>query len=270
MELMLKTLTMDEKEKIIDAFAKLESVSDAISIAERMIMTFTEVDMLSLIGKLNKGDVDLRHLYGCLLPKVWVLGHEAKGTQALNRWIYKISEYYPGVKFTVMLNEGDDRVESIPGLTKVLRENEKLILCLKNITTEEIRKIHEYEFVKNGQVIVVGEVQTKRHQYLCEYGDIDKAEVNIRPDLLGIIEMADIMINEYEIPTIDTYTINKITKTVIPKHRFKYTGKNSLSLILFNMRSHIEDICIESAFDYKKIYEGLVYYICDSCRIMIS
>lgn len=49
MELMLKTLTMEQKEKMVDAFAKLDSVSDAISIAERMIMTFTEVDMLSLI-----------------------------------------------------------------------------------------------------------------------------------------------------------------------------------------------------------------------------
>ena len=272
MELMLKTLTVDEKEKMVDAFAKLDSISDAISIAERMIMTFTEVDILSLIGKLNKGDVDLRHLYGCVLPRVWVVGHESNGGQALNKWIYKISEYYPGVKFMVMLNEGEDRAESIPGLTTVLKNNEKLIVGLKNITPEEIRKIHEYEFVRNGQVIVVGGIQTKRQQYnLTECGDVDEVKVNIRPDLFGVIEIADVMLNEYEIPAMDTstYNINKITKTIIPKHRFKHNNRNLLSVILFNMRSHVEDFYNESEFDNMKLYEGLVFYICDSCRIMI-
>lgn len=272
MELMLKTLTMEQKEKMVDAFAKLDSISDAISIAERMIMTFTEVDMLSLIGKLDKGDVDLRRLYGCMLPRVWVVGHEANGTQALNKWIYKISEYYKGVKFTVILNEGEDRAESIPGLTTVLRNNEKLIVGLKNITPNEIRKIREYESVKNGQVIVVGGIQTKRQQYnLSESGDIDDVKVDIRADLFGVIEIADVILNEYEIPAMDTstYNISKITKTVIPKHRFKHNNKNLLSVILFNMRRHIEDFYNESGFDNMKLYEGLVYYACDSCRIMM-
>lgn len=35
------------------------------------------------------------------------------------------------------------------------------------------------------------------------------------------------------------------------------------------MRSHVDDIYNESAFDDEKIYNGLVYYVCDSCRIMI-
>lgn len=275
MELMLKTLTMEQKEKMVDAFAKLDSISDAISIAERMIMTFTELDMLSLIGKLDKGDVDLRRLYGCMLPRVWVvrvwvIGHEANGTQALNKWIYKISEYYKGVKFTVMLNEGEGRVESIPGLTKVLRENEKLILGLKNITTEEIRKIYEYDFVRNGQVIVVGGVQVKRDGQMFDCGEINM-RVNIRPELLSVIEMADVMITEYDVPALDTsnYSMIRMTKTIITKHRFKHNNRILLTTILSNMRSHVYDIYNESAFDDEKIYNGLVYYVCDSCRIMI-
>ena len=270
MELTLKTLTMEQKEKMVNAFAKLDSVSDAISIAERMIMTFTEVDILSLIGKLDKGDVDLRHLYGCILPRVWVVGHESNGGQALNRWLYKISEYYKGVKFTVILNEGEDRAESIPGLTTVLRNNEKLIVGLKNITPNEIRKIREYESVKNGQVIVVGGVQVKRDGQMFDCGEINM-RVDIRPELLSVIEMADVMITEYDVPALDTsnYSMIRMTKTLIPKHRFKHNNKNLLTTILSNMRSHVDDIYNESAFDDEKIYNGLVYYACDSCRIMI-
>ena len=119
---------------------------------------------------------------------------------------------------------------------------------------------------------MVGGIQTKRQQYnLTECGDVDEVKVNIRPDLFGVIEIADVMLNEYEIPAMDTstYNINKITKTIIPKHRFKHNNRNLLSVILFNMRSHVEDFYNESEFDNMKLYEGLVFYICDSCRIMI-
>lgn len=83
--------------------------------------------------------------------------------------------------------------------------------------------------------------------------------------------MADVMITEYDVPALDAsnYSMIRMTKTLITKHRFKHNNRILLTTILSNMRSHVDDIYNESVFDDEKIYNGLVYYVCDSCRIMI-
>lgn len=275
-------LTEEQKDKFMEAFYKLGSVDAAIDLAERMILTFIAEDIFGMLDGRNinltsPGSIDLEAEFAYKLPIRWVVGHDYFTGNLFRQWAYKISSYYPNISISVNVL-GNDRVETVKGLVSQLRNDQRALVSLDQITADEMRDLSALQFDIGDKLILVGGIQTKSHVYVDNDSEIglEKAlngKIDIDHGKLDIIEWCEVMINPviinpHEIttngPVENTFVHIGVSGIVVSKHRYKSTH---LSTIMHKLKEG--GIVLKYKHDLtKESFELFVALVCASCGIL--